>query len=534
MMLAKLINRIRFPKFHLKLNVIIFALLYSVVTLLLFNNHLFNFSLSHLDIKTYNGVYIYASLIVLQLIIVFLLVLTFALVHKSIKVLCILLLIGNSIAHYFLSNYNVMLDFTMMGNVFNTNLSESVELFNLNTLYYLILFGVIPSYIISQIEIIKVAFFKRCIAVFISLSIILCTAFGNTRIWLWYDMNSKYIGGLSLPMSYIANSARYLSAISFKDKKVINLAAPNFINANKTTVVMILGESARAKSFSMYGYHRNTNPYLSKDGVVALSNVTSCATYTTSSVKCILSHLGSSTPWHTSYEVLPSYLQRNGINVIWRSNNTGDPAMSVNTYEKAQTIRSRCKGGDCNALFSDGILMHGLKNVLENNIEGNNFIVLHQTGSHGPLYYSKYPSEFERFKPACKSVEPQKCSHHELVNAYDNTIIYADYLAHQVVSLLSSFKDRSMIMIYISDHGESLGEHNFFLHGAPMSIAPAEQKEIPFLVWMSKKFKQEHKVSSSQLLTRKKSSQDNIFHSIMGAFNMRSQFYKKELDIFRN
>ena len=91
-----------------------------------------------------------------------------------------------------------------------------------------------------------------------------------------------------------------------------------------------------------------------------------------------------------------------------------------------------------------------------------------------------------------------------------------------------------MIMIYISDHGESLGEHNFFLHGAPMSIAPAEQKEIPFLVWMSKKFKQEHKVSSSQLLTRKKSSQDNIFHSIMGAFNMRSQFYKKELDIFRN
>jgi lipid A ethanolaminephosphotransferase len=218
---------------------------------------------------------------------------------------------------------------------------------------------------------------------------------------------------------------------------------------------------------------------------------------------------------------------------LWRSNNWGAPKLDIKREQKANDIFKTCKE-KCETLGHDEILLYGLESELKNHSRENMFVVLHQVGSHGPLYYEKYPQNFEIFKPTCKSVQLQNCTHEELINAYDNTIAYTDYFLHKLILLLSSLKKTSSVMIYISDHGESLGEYNFYLHGTPYSIAPDFQKQIPFLIWMSDEFKRRHHLTNKDLTQFAKDySQDNIFHSVMGAFGMRSGIYDKKLDVFQ-
>jgi lipid A ethanolaminephosphotransferase len=159
-------------------------------------------------------------------------------------------------------------------------------------------------------------------------------------------------------------------------------------------------------------------------------------------------------------------------------------------------------------------------------------VVLHQSGSHGPAYHTKYPREFEYFKPVCKSVELSKCTHEELVNAYDNTILYEDYFLHRVIGVLEQLRDTAALLIYVSDHGESLGEYGMYLHGLPYLIAPDVQKDIPFVIWMSDEFIRRKAVEIDRLESQRVHSQRDVFHSVMGAFSMHSDAYMGEYDIF--
>jgi lipid A ethanolaminephosphotransferase len=246
----------------------------------------------------------------------------------------------------------------------------------------------------------------------------------------------------------------------------------------------------------------------------------------------MLSHEGSSVSSRTSYEPLPNYLQRHSVDVLWRTNNWGEPPLKVHTYERLENIQRSCAPKECSQIGFDEILLSGLKERIALSNSTNTFIVLHLTGSHGPAYYAKYPRDFERFNPVCKSVELQKCSNDALVNAYDNTILYTDHILARLISTLEDFSDTASTMIYISDHGESLGEYGLFLHGAPTSIAPDVQTNIPFLVWMSKKFQKENALTTEALSSKSAYTQDYVFHSVMGAFGLRSNIYKSEFDIF--
>jgi lipid A ethanolaminephosphotransferase len=116
-------------------------------------------------------------------------------------------------------------------------------------------------------------------------------------------------------------------------------------------------------------------------------------------------------------------------------------------------------------------------------------IVLHTSTSHGPKYADKYPQQFEVFKPVARNVEEGEKNISMLANAYDNTIVYTDYLLDSLINTLRDMKDWRSAMIFISDHGESLGENKVFMHGLPMKLAPKEQYEIPFLVWTSDDFR---------------------------------------------
>ena len=108
-------------------------------------------------------------------------------------------------------------------------------------------------------------------------------------------------------------------------------------------------------------------------------------------------------------------------------------------------------------------------------------------GNHGPAYFKRYPKEFEKFKPACQTAELSECSDEEIGNAYDNAILYTDYFLSQVVQLLKQNEQKfEASMLYISDHGESLGENNLYLHGMPYMLAPSEQTDVPVIVWAGK------------------------------------------------
>jgi lipid A ethanolaminephosphotransferase len=282
--------------------------------------------------------------------------------------------------------------------------------------------------------------------------------------------------------------------------------------------ILIIGESARSQNFSLYGYTKNTNPLLSKIPNVHHFEANSCATYTTAGVKCILEHKNSD----ELYEILPNYLYRNNVEVIWRSTNWGEPPLHIKNIQNREFLKSHNKG---NNIEYDEILLNGLKEQILASKKDKILIVLHSSASHGPTYSKKYPPQFEMFKPVCNSVELAKCSQTELINAYDNTIVYTDYLLATIIKDLKALPAYNSAMLFVSDHGESLGENNLYMHGLPMSLAPKVQYEIPFIVWTSQ--------GSQQLKPYRTVTQNHVFHSVLHFLNIASPIYNEELNIFK-
>lgn len=174
----------------------------------------------------------------------------------------------------------------------------------------------------------------------------------------------------------------------------------------------------------------------------------------------------------------------------------------------------------------DAILFAGLRQRIESSSKNKVLIVLHTSTSHGPQYASKYPKEFEVYKPVAANVEEGEKNIGLLVNAYDNTIRYTDFLLDGLINTLRDMEDWKSAMIFISDHGESLGENKIFMHGLPKKMAPKEQYEIPFLVWTSKDFRA-YKSELPAVL-----EQHYIFHSVLNLLSIQSPAYDQALDIF--
>ncbi len=348
----------------------------------------------------------------------------------------------------------------------------------------------------------------------------------NSASWLWIDKYSKIIGGKILPWSYIVNSVKlYSQDIKSTNNKVL-LPDGKFNDSNKTVVVLIIGETARSNNFSLYGYRRETNPLLAKSGSIALQNSTACTTYTTGSLACMLSYDVKNTD---TYETLPSYLTRLGADVIWRSGNWGEPPVSVTEYTTRSELKKTCTGAGCKF---DELLLSKLTERIESSDANKIFVALHTKGSHGPSYYSRYPEEFEKYTPVCRHEEiSSKCSYEELVNAYDNSILYTDYFLNQAIKKLQALKNIPAMLIYISDHGESLGEEGLYLHGTPYMFAPDYQKDIPFIIWTSKEFDQLKNIDLKSIKQKDHYSHANVFHTVIGALGLSSDIYNKDLDV---
>ncbi|OYZ83371.1 MAG: hypothetical protein B7Y03_09585 [Polaromonas sp. 24-62-144] len=300
--------------------------------------------------------------------------------------------------------------------------------------------------------------------------------------------------------------------------------------------VMVVGETARAQNFSLNGYARNTNPLLSKLDVINFSHATACGTSTEVSLPCMFSSFGRANYDEEkilSHESVLHVLARAGFKVLWRDNQSGCKGvcegLAVDQLDKAG-IEALCAEGQC----FDEVLLSGMEGIARD-ATGNLFVVMHQLGSHGPAYFKRYPAAFKQFSPACENEDLRNCTVAEIVNAYDNSLLYTDFFLSKVIDFLTRSETKyDTAMLYVSDHGESLGDKGLYLHGMPYSIAPDVQKQVPFLVWLSPGFRRSFGIDEACLRSRANEavSHDNLFYSILGALDIQTTAYRRALDIF--
>lgn len=306
--------------------------------------------------------------------------------------------------------------------------------------------------------------------------------------------------------------------------------------ARRRLLVLVVGESARAASFGLLGYARQTNPRLAREDIIAFDHVRSCGTSTAVSLPCMFSDLGRARYSDRAVrgrESLIDVIGHAGLASLWLDNNTGSKNVAARSEQvslAAATDPRYCSARGC----FDDILVDGLARRLDGP-QPPTLVVLHQKGSHGPAYFERYPAGFRAFRPTCESNELDDCTREQILNTYDNSILYTDHTLAETVATLRARQDRfDSVMLYVSDHGESTGEHGMYLHGAPEFIAPDEQTRVPLLLWLSPGYVERYGLSPECVRARRRSelSHDVLFHSVLGLLDVRTRGYQAGSDVF--
>ena len=466
------------------------------------------------------------------------------------KPVLIALLMGAALASHFIATYGIVIDKAMIQNVFETDSREAFELLNWQLGLRLLLLGVLPSVWVARAEIrfpsgVRGLFKRGGIAAgsMVLAALLLLCLFKNLAPALHEHRELRF---LLVPTNVIQAVHGYLRSQWAQPVVVAPLGRDAVKGAawagqtRKTLTVIVVGETARAASFSLNGYARNTNPRLARvDGLINFSNVTSCGTATAVSVPCVFSNLGRdgySGSKAAGREGLLDVLKHAGLNVLWRDNNSGCKGVcdriAYQDVSRPNPNDSRCAGDEC----YDERLLDGLPELVRNS-DKDTVLVLHQKGSHGPAYASRTPRAFGRFGPVCDASQFEQCSRASIVAAYDNTILYTDYVLSSAIARLrelGAHENVDTALLYFSDHGESLGENNVYLHGAPYMFAPTEQTHVPMMLWMSDGFSGRFRIDRTCLNARRGQalSHDNVFHSVLGMLDIDTALRNPRLDLF--
>ena len=487
------------------LSLFTFSCIVSIGTLLFYNLPFFQFVID----KSSESVWLVVSLVIIMLAVNFMMTCLAMFCLRIVgRILLAIFSVINATAGYFILTYNVIIDATTIENVFNTRYSEASGFFSWGMWLFILVLGVLPALFCLLQPVVIGKAKKLGIYCGSSLAVILVVGLLNINQTLFFSEHDTELGGLLQPWSYIANTYRIISFIQDEQAEEIKLPDGKITDNEKAVVVLVIGESARKANFQLYGYQRDTNPLLSKQKGLKVFQANSCATYTTAGTKAILEPKDCG----DLYELLPNYAFRTGVDVSWRTSNWGEPPIHIEEYLTDTELAEQYPDVDSNY---DGILYAGLRQRIESSSKNKVLIILHTSTSHGPQYANKYPKEFEVYKSD------------DIVNAYDNTIRYTDFLLDGLINTLRDMKDWKSAMIFISDHGESLGENNMFMHGLPMKLAPKEQYEIPFLVWTSEDFRT-YKSGLPEVL-----EQHYIFHSVLNLLSIQSPAYNEDYDIFQ-
>ncbi len=453
---------------------------------------------------------------------------------------------------YFIGVFGTVIDREMIANAVETTTAEAGHLLTPAFYGHMALYGLVPSAIILWLKVAPDTFRKQAAlaaAAFAGCIVVagaLLAAQTSFFIPMW---RTERVGMISylVPATPINGAVKYAMR-QFKGAEIVAQpygvdarTGPAFAGAGKKVLtVIVVGETARAQNFSLLGYGRDTNPELAARDVIAFSNVSSCGTATAVSLPCMFSHLGRKDYSHNkalASENLVDVLAHAGLKVEWWENNTGSKKVADRIVQRsfyADKDARHCQpgGGDCN----DDILVEALAKDIDGFVAGGNAVlVLHTGGSHGPAYYLRYPRDRAKFQPDCQTPQISNCSNDELINAYDNSILATDHMLAGVIDLLKSRQDTiASSMIYVSDHGESLGENGLYLHGAPYIMAPAEQTRVPMIAWFSDDFSRIAGLDTGcvRSKTAEPLSHDNLFDTVLGLMDVSTSVYRQELDAF--
>ena len=466
------------------------------------------------------------------------------------KPVLIALVLAASAVGYFIAAYGIVIDKAMIQNVFETDTREATELISWQMAARIGLLGALPSLLIARANIQFPSGLKGLIrrssnaggSLLLAL-VLLALLFKSLAPTLHEHRELRF---LLTPTNFIQAVHGYLRNRWAADVVVAPLGRDAVKGAawtghqRRTLTVIVVGETARAANFSLNGYPRVTNPLLARQaGLINFSRVSSCGTATAVSVPCVFSAFGRadySQSKAVSQEGLLDVLAHAGFEVLWRDNNSGCKG-ACDRIHYEDLSRPDGKNPYCNAdECYDERLLDGLPELLSHSSK-DLVVVLHQKGSHGPAYASRYPQGFGRFGPVCMTNDFEKCSRESIVAAYDNTILYTDYFLSKTIDRLRAMaaaQDADTAMLYFSDHGESLGENNVYLHGAPYMFAPREQTEVPMMLWMSDGFSERFRIDRRCLAARRSEplSHDNVFHSVLGMLDVNTAVLNPRLDIF--
>ncbi|MGJ7523549.1 phosphoethanolamine transferase [Variovorax sp. LT1P1] len=464
------------------------------------------------------------------------------------RLLATALLLLAASAAYFIEAYGVVIDRGMIRNALQTDMQETGDLLSMPLLWAVAWRGLLPVVLVWWVRIERPGWrhgglgLARQAGLTALLVVVAVGAFFADYASL--ARNHRELRHVLTPTNVINGLAGVWKERSATRRALVKVAEdaarPRADNARKPLlVVFVVGETARAASFSLGGYERPTNAALAGKGAIYFGSATACGTDTATSLPCMFADLGAAgfsvgRAW--GRENVLDVLVRTGVPVRWLENNSGCKGVceGVETRNLGQTadagtLAGACSGGEC----LDVVLIDGLRQALGEST-AERLLVLHMKGSHGPAYYKRVPAEARRYTPTCDTNQIQRCEVQALRNTYDNTIVYSSEVMAQMIDVLAA-RSASVdsVFIYVSDHGESLGESGLFLHGMPKWMAPREQTQVPLLVWLSDGAADRLHVSRQalQAVAGESYSHDNIFHTLLGAFEVKSVAYKRELDL---
>ncbi len=449
--------------------------------------------------------------------------------NRFYKIIASVLLLLNATASYFTFTYHAAIDKIMFSNLLQTNRSEAFELLNTNMIIFVILFGILPTVIFCLPAIKKTPFKQQVATILGSLGLCIVLAAATPNESTIFAINYRHLKNYLPPINYID---ALISTLRIKSKPLPPMQSisedisPLAIQNKPNLIVFILGETTRAANFSLNGYERPTNepltPYM--QNISYYPNTLTCGTSTSIAVPCIFSKDSRLQYKRGSEQYTQNILDifsRAGYRILWRDNDGGCKDVCNRVIYEEPCEQSTC---------TDDILLQNLPKKLADN-KSNRLVVLHTRGSHGPSYHEHYKKQHERYTPICTKNSLWECSEEELRNVYDNTVIAVSDFIAETIKMMQTLQDKyNLMLIYTSDHGESLGENGVYLHATPYADAPKEQKEVPMLVWMPQP--EAYNLSS---LCRKKDtdfSHDNIFHTLLGLVAPYSPYYDDKLDLF--
>lgn len=412
-----------------------------------------------------------------------------------VRLVAVVFLLTGAVVGYFSDNLGIAIDKEMIRNVLATDAGEAGDLLNWGLILRVALLGILPSAALFLLPLKSSPVIRRETRLVgagitaVLLAVISMAPFGDSYASLFREHK---------PLRYFTNPVHPIySAVklaidtgggtmdtTFRPRvKTADIPAED---AEHELVIVVIGETARADHFGLNGYARQTTPKLAgRQDIISFTNMHSCGTSTAVSLPCMFS-LDNRSDFaidQASFtENTLDVLTKAGVSVLWRDNNTGSQGVANRmTYELFNTpeMNRHCDDEECRDIG----MLDGLDDFIARQ-DGDILIVLHQMGSHGPAYFKRYPDDYAVFTPDCQSKELGSCAEAEIINAYDNTILYTDNFLDAAITFLESKQDRyETSLIYLSDHGESLGEMGVYLHGMPYLVAPETQTHVPFIIW---------------------------------------------------